>query len=135
MPTKEQIEAAEQRRREIVKIVEDSDFLSIPKQADLARHFNVSQPTIAQDMKAIKDKLPKADPILAGAQIDKFVSMAIKRLEELRKGAESPRSEREMMLAEMSMLRQRTELSIRLGLIEHAAEKIDTTLHVKWGNE
>ena len=123
------------RRAAIIKKIKDSNHLQIPKQRDLAAEFGVDESVISRDMKVIKSKLPKADPLLTGAQIDKFVDMGIARLEALRIEADSPRSEREMILATMSLLRQRVELAMRLGLIKPAPEKVDTTLHVKWANE
>jgi len=134
MPKKNE-EKAFGRRREIIQMIEEAGYLKIPTQKALAEHFGVTRQQIAKDMRVITSKLPKADPLLTGAQIDKFVDMAIDRLETLRSKADSPRSEREMILATMSLLRQRVELALRLGLIKQAPEKVDTTLHIKWANE
>ena len=128
-------EAATKRKAEIVHMIEESDFLTVPTQKTLAKHFGVSQQQIQKDMVLIRKEMPGQEPMLAGIQIDKFVDRAIARLNELRQDSDTPRSEREMILAQMSILRTRLEIGQKLGLIEQVAQKVDNTIKIQWGKK
>ena len=128
-------EAATKRKAEIVHMIEESDFLTVPTQKTLAKHFGVSQQQIQKDMVLIRKEMPGQEPMLAGIQIDKFVDRAIARLNELRQDSDTPRSEREMILAQMSILRTRIEIGQKLGLIEQVAQKVDNTIKIQWGKK
>ena len=128
-------EAATKRKAEIVHMIEESDFLTVPTQRALAKHFGVSQQQIQKDFVLIRKEMPGQDPLLVGVQVDKFVDRAIARLNELRSAADSPRSEREMILAQMSILRTRIELGQKLGLIEQTAQRVDNTIKIQWGKK
>jgi len=126
---------AAKRRADIIHIVEDSDFLNIPTQTELAKHFGVCQQQIQKDFQVIRKEIPGKEPLLVAAQVDHFVDKAIARLNELRTEADSPRSEREMILAQMSILRQRVELGQKLGLISQPSQRVDNTIKIQWGKK
>lgn len=127
--------AAAKRKAEIVHIIEDSDFLNVPTQKALAKHFGVTSQQIAKDMALIRKEMPGKEPMLVSIQIDKFVDQAITRLNQLKDEADSPRSEREMILAQMSILRTRIELGQKLGLIKQTPQQIDNTIKIQWGKK
>ena len=124
------------RKREILRIIEESDFLEMPSQKELAKRLGVSQQQIGKDIAVIKKHMPGRDPMLVALQIDKFVDQAIARLNELKNRADSPRSEREMILAQMSVLRQRIEIGIKLGLIKQAeSPQQDNVIKIEWNRQ
>jgi len=120
------------RREELLKILRNSGFATMPRLHELGERFGVSAVQIHKDLKAIRKDIPPEDAYLIGLKYSRFIQESVDDLKRDLKNCKNIRDKTKLILSINQLLKDEILVRQKLGLVEKPVEKVDTTLKIKW---
>ncbi len=122
-----------ERRKEILELIRNGGFSTMPRQRELADKFKVSEMMISKDLAVIKRDLHPDDITLVDLKYGCFVDRAVSELEGYLPQTDSIREKREIWGQMNQFLKDEILIRWRLGIIkEIPKEQSDNVIIVKW---